>query len=58
MIEHVTWMNSRHGGQQGWKLSSRMGTALRQLADRIDEWRKDERPERMEKDEVLVGLLG
>jgi hypothetical protein len=58
LIEHVTWMNSRYSGQQGWKLSSRMGTALRQLADRIDEWRKDERPERMEKDEVLVGVLG
>jgi len=34
-----------------------MSTALRQVADKIDEWRKDTRPERMEKDEVLVGLL-
>ena len=23
LIEHVTWMNSRHGGQNGWKLSGR-----------------------------------
>lgn len=58
LIEHISWMNSRYGGQEGWKLSSRMGTALRQLADRIDAWRKDQRPERKEKDEMLVGVLG
>jgi DNA-binding HxlR family transcriptional regulator len=58
LIERVTWMNSRYGGQQGWKLSSRMSTALRRLADWVDEWRKDTRPERMEKDEALVGVLG
>lgn len=57
LIEHVTWMNSRYGGQQGWKLSSRMGTALRQLADRIDRWRKDVHQGRMEKDEALIHLL-
>jgi len=57
LIEHVSWMNSRYGGQQGWKLSSRMSTALRQLAEKIDDWRKDARVERMEKDEVLVGVL-
>ena len=57
LVEHVTWMNSRYGGQQGWKLSSRMSTGLRQLADRIDEWRRDTRHERTEKDEMLVGLL-
>jgi len=58
LIEHVSWMNSRYGGQQGWKLSSRMSTGLLQLADRIAEWRRDTRPERMEKDERLVGVLG
>lgn len=57
LIEHVTWMNSRYGGQQGWKLSSRMSASLRQMVDWVDEWRKDSRPERVEKDEVLVGLL-
>jgi len=40
------------------KLSSRMGTALRQLAERIDQWRRDTRPERVEKERVLVGILG
>ena len=58
LIEHVSFLNARYGGQHGWKLSSRMSTALRQLADRVDDWRKDGRPERVEKDEVLVGVLG
>ena len=58
LIEHVTWMNSRYGGQQGWRVSSRMSATLRRLADWVDEWRKDARAERMEKDDVLVGVLG
>ena len=57
LIEHISWMNSRYGGQHGWKLSSRMSTGLRRLAARVDEWRKDRRPERMDRDELLVGLL-
>ena len=57
LIEYATWMNSRYGGQEGWKLSGRMSTALRSLADKIDGWRKDDRPERRRKDEQLVGLL-
>ena len=57
LIEHVTWMNTRHGGREGWKLSSRMSTALRQLADKIDQWWKDDQPERILKDEQLVELL-
>ena len=58
LTEHVTWMNSRYGGQQGWKLSGRMSTALRMLADKVDGWRGDVRPERREKDNTLVQLLG
>ena len=57
LIEHVTWMNSRYGGQQGWRPSSRTSSALRALADKIEGWQKDDRPERREKDERLVGLL-
>ena len=57
LIEHVTWMNTRYGGREGWKLSGRMGTALRFLADKIDRWRKDDQPERILKDEQLVELL-
>jgi len=58
LIERVTWMNTRCGGKEGWRLSSRMSSALRQLADRIDQWRNDRRPERMKKDEQLVEILG
>ena len=57
LIEHVTWMNSRYGGREGWKLSSRMSTGLRQLADKIDGWRKDTGAERFEKDNLLVSVL-
>ena len=57
LIEHVTWMNSRYGGQQGWRLSSRMSGALRQMAEKVDAWRTDCRRERRDKDERLVGLL-
>ncbi len=57
LIERATWMNSRYGGREGWNLSSRMSTALRNLAGRIDQWRNDTRPERLLKDEQLVELL-
>ena len=57
LIEHVSWMNTRYGGQQGWKLSGRMSTSLRQLADKIDDWRNDKRPERQDKDTMLVDCL-
>ena len=57
LIEYVSWMNSRYGGRQGWKVSGRMSTALRRLADRIDHWRNDTRPTGREKEEMLAGLL-
>jgi len=58
LIDRISWMNSRYGGREGWKLSGKMSTALRGLADWIDGWRKDLRPGRAMKDEQLVGLLG
>jgi len=57
LIEHVSWMNSRYGGRQGWKLSGRMGTALRKLADIIDQWRGDTRPGKCHKEAALIDLL-
>lgn len=57
LIERVSWMNTRYGGQTGWKLSSRMSASLRQLAERIEAWRQDDRPERREKDHILVNVL-
>ena len=55
LIEHVSWMNCRYGGQEGWKLSGRMSTALRSLADKVDGWRRDSA--RIRKDEALVDFL-
>ena len=57
LIEHVSWMNSRYGGRQGWKLSGRMSGALRKLADIISQWRSDDRPVKRHKEEVLIDLL-
>jgi predicted transcriptional regulator len=57
LIEHVTWMNSRYGGRTGWVLSGRMATALRQLAERLDGWQSDGRPDADTKEAALVGLL-
>jgi DNA-binding HxlR family transcriptional regulator len=57
LIERVSWMNTRYGGREGWKLSSRMSSSLRQLADRIDAWRGDRRPECTRKEQALIELL-
>ena len=57
LIEHVSWMNSRYGGQEGWRLSGRFGSALRLLADKVDQWRTERSSERRDKEELLVGLL-
>ena len=57
LIERVSWMNTRYGGREGWKLSSRMSASLRQLADRIDAWRQEQRPEQRRKDDLLVNVL-
>lgn len=57
LIEHITWMNSRYGGQQGWKLSSRFSTALRKLAQKVEEWRAECGAGRCEKEHALADLL-
>ena len=57
LIERVTWMNRRHNGRQGWILSVRMSSALRQLANKIDAWRMEDGLWRREKDEQLADLL-
>jgi len=57
LIERVTWMNSRYDGREGWKLSGRMGSGLRQLADRIDRWRRGTDAGQRRKEEALAQLL-
>ena len=39
LIEHVSYLNSRYGGQDGWKLSSRFESAVKQLAQKINIFR-------------------
>ena len=58
LIEHVSRLNSRHGGQEGWKLSRRFGSTLRLLADKGQAWQDDLRPDQREKESMLAGLLG
>lgn len=57
VIEHVSYLNSRYGGQYGWKLSSRFETALRQLADKCGAFRSRVTSSR-EKDLMLLDLVG
>jgi len=55
LIEHVSYLNSRYGGQHGWKLSSRFETALGQLAGRCSVLR-DKTTSSVEKDRVMLYL--
>jgi hypothetical protein len=56
VIEHIGPLSKRSNGHPGWRLSGRMSAALRLLAEKIEGWRDDKRPERQEKDERLVGM--
>lgn len=57
LIEHITWMNKRHGGDSGWKLSRRFGSTLRRLADNVEIWKNNKNPEREKKEEMFAGLI-
>jgi len=56
LIEHVSYLNSRYGGQHGWKLSSRFETGLRQLADKCFVLRDKTRSSK-EKDMLMLELM-
>jgi hypothetical protein len=53
LIEHISYLNSRYGGQHGWKLSSRFETAPRQLAEKCAMF-KDATASSQEKNGLLV----
>lgn len=57
LIEHVSWMNRRYHGREGWKLSTRFTGSLRNLASQFDQWMEDQSASRIEKDAVLANLL-
>ena len=56
MIEHVSYLNSRYGGQSGWKLSSRFESTLKQLADKCSSFR-DAKTGSKEKELMLVEFV-
>jgi hypothetical protein len=55
VIEHVSYLNSRYGGQHGWKLSTRFESSLKQLAEKCSAF-KNKRLGLKEKDLMLVGF--
>jgi DNA-binding transcriptional regulator YhcF (GntR family) len=57
LIEHVSGLSTRYAGAHGWRLSGRMSTALRALADRLDTWRYELRHEQLAKEEALANLI-
>ena len=57
LIEHVSCLNSRYGGQAGWKLSTKFEMALRRLADKNITLR-DKNSSSKEKDEIFISLIG
>ena len=56
LIEHVSYLNSRYGGQCGWKLSSRFESGLKQLAEKCAGFR-DTKAGSRDKDSVLVEFV-
>jgi len=53
LIEHVSYLNSRYGGQHGWRLSTRFESALKRLAAKYAGFR-DVKIGSKEKDLMLV----
>ena len=55
LVEHISSFNTRYGGQSGWKLSSRFGSALKRLAEKSSLLR-DKNLCTKEKDEMFISL--
>ena len=56
LIEHVSYLNSRYGGQSGWKLSTRFESAVKLLADRCFCFRSKQTSQK-DKDRMLLSLV-
>lgn len=57
LIEHISYLNSRYGGQSGWKLSTRFSSSLRKLAEYVDLWAKHKDLNTQDKERMLIDLL-
>ena len=56
LIEYIGYLNSRYGGQSGWRLSSRFEVSLKQLAEKCANCRDTEAGSK-EKDSMLLSLV-
>ena len=54
LIEHVSSLNARYGGQQGWRLSGRFRTALQLLAEKLAQWEQDRRPATQQREAAML----
>lgn len=57
LIDFVTWMNRRHGGEEGWRLSTRFSQAARTMADQFEQWRQRNEAASKRRDLILCNLL-
>ena len=57
VIEHISYLNGRYGGQSGWKLSTRFSSTLRRLAQYFENWCHDKDTRDCEKEKLLLELL-
>lgn len=55
LIEHISKFNSRYGGRQGWKLSTRFESSLRRLADKCATLRDTDKSSK-DKDSMFITL--
>ena len=53
LIEHISYLNSRYGGQSGWILSGRFSSSLRMLAEKVDNWRNNKQKNKLETRELF-----
>ena len=56
VIEHISYLNSRYGGQYGWKLSTRFERGVKLLAEKCTGFRATKMNSK-EKDLMLVELV-
>jgi hypothetical protein len=57
LIEHVSYLNSRYGGQSGWKLSTRFNSSLKKLAEYTELWALEKDSRLWEKEKMLIDLI-
>lgn len=57
LIERIGFLNIRHHGQAGWRLSKRFSSSMRRLAQTWDTWGENRDSTRCRRDTALVETL-